>query len=95
VTAVWAVAFDQLAATDPDALELLTLLAWLGPEPVPLTLLTDNPNALPDTLARTAGCRGDYLHHQCIRLRRKDRRHVTLLLLSTRTPSNSRFPKAC
>jgi hypothetical protein len=53
VAAVWAVAFDQLAATDPDALELLTLLAWLGPDPVPLTLLTDNPDALPDTLAGT------------------------------------------
>jgi hypothetical protein len=53
VAAAWAVAFDQLAAADLDALELLTLLAWLGPEPVPLTLLTDNPEALPDTLART------------------------------------------
>jgi hypothetical protein len=53
VAAVWAVAFDQLTATDPDALQLLTLLAWLSPDPVPLTLLTDNPDALPDSLART------------------------------------------
>jgi tetratricopeptide (TPR) repeat protein len=54
VTAAWAVAFDQLATDHPEALELLTLLAWLGPEPVPLTLLTDNPDALPDTLAHAA-----------------------------------------
>jgi hypothetical protein len=52
VAAAWAVAFDQLAATDPGALELLTLLAWLGPEPVLLTLLTDHSDALPPTLAR-------------------------------------------
>jgi tetratricopeptide (TPR) repeat protein len=52
VTAAWAVAFDQLAAADPTAMELLTLLAWLGPEPVPLTLLTDHPDPLPPTLAR-------------------------------------------
>ena len=53
VAASWAVAFDRLAADDPAALDLLTLVAWCGPEPVPLTLLTDHPDQLPDRLAAT------------------------------------------
>ena len=51
VAASWAVAFDRLAADDPAALDLLTLVAWCGPEPVPLDLLTDHPDPLPDRLA--------------------------------------------
>jgi hypothetical protein len=50
VAASWAVAFDRLAADDPTALDLLTVVAWCGPEPVPLTLLTDHPDALPERL---------------------------------------------
>ena len=50
LAASWAVAFDRLAADDPTALDLLTMLAWCGPEPVPLPLLTDHPDALPDPL---------------------------------------------
>jgi hypothetical protein len=38
--AAWAVAFDRLAADEPQALALLTLVAWLGPEPVPTALFT-------------------------------------------------------
>jgi hypothetical protein len=49
--AVWAVAFDRLAADDPAALGLLTLLAWLAPDPVPLTLLTEQGASLPAPLA--------------------------------------------
>ena len=40
--AAWAVAFDRLAADEPQALALLTLVAWLGPEPVPTALLTEH-----------------------------------------------------
>jgi Tetratricopeptide repeat len=50
VAASWAVAFDRLAADDPTALDLLTVVAWCGPEPVPLSLLTDHPDPLPDRL---------------------------------------------
>jgi len=50
LAASWAVAFDRLAIDDPAALDLLTLVAWCGPAPVPLTLLTDHPEALPDHL---------------------------------------------
>ena len=50
VAASWAVAFDRLAVDDPTALDLLTVVAWCGPEPVPLTLLTDHPDALPERL---------------------------------------------
>jgi hypothetical protein len=63
VTASWAVAFDRAAAEDPTSLDLLTLIAWLGPEPVPVSLLFDDPGRLPtglDDLARDplarAGC---------------------------------------
>src|SRR5512133_639827 len=50
VAASWAVAFDRLADDDPTALDLLTVVAWCGPEAVPLTLLTDHPGALPEQL---------------------------------------------
>jgi tetratricopeptide (TPR) repeat protein len=50
VAASWVVAFDRLAVDDPTALDLLTVVAWCGPEPVPLTLLTDHPDVLPDQL---------------------------------------------
>ena len=50
VAASWAVAFDRLAVDDPTALDLLTVVAWCGPEPVPLSLLTDHPDALPEQL---------------------------------------------
>ena len=54
VAAAWAVAFDRLAVDDPTALDLLTVVAWCGPEPVPLTLLTDHPDALPERLRSVA-----------------------------------------
>ncbi len=54
LTASWAVAFDQLAADDPAALQLLTLVAWLCPEPVPLSLVTGHPDRLPAALAAAA-----------------------------------------
>ena len=54
VAASWDVAFDQLHTESATALHLLTLLAWLAPEPVPLTLVTDNPDRLPETLRELA-----------------------------------------
>jgi tetratricopeptide (TPR) repeat protein/transcriptional regulator with XRE-family HTH domain len=54
LAASWAVAFDRLAADDPTALDLLTVVAWCGPEPVPLSLLTDHPDPLPDRLRPVA-----------------------------------------
>jgi tetratricopeptide (TPR) repeat protein len=40
IAASWTVAFERLAADDEVAAHLLTLLAWLAPEPVPGNLLT-------------------------------------------------------
>ncbi|WP_290056413.1 FxSxx-COOH system tetratricopeptide repeat protein [Amycolatopsis solani] len=40
LAAAWTVSFDQLARDHPAALHTLTMVAWLAPEPVPLTLLT-------------------------------------------------------
>jgi hypothetical protein len=56
-SAVWSVAFEHLATVDPPALALLTLLAWLGPEPFPLSLLTRRPDLLPAALAESAQAR--------------------------------------
>jgi hypothetical protein len=53
IAAAWGVAFERLATDDPAALDLLALAAWCGPEPVPLTLLTDQPDVLPDRLSQT------------------------------------------
>ena len=49
VAASWTVAFDRLAV-NPAALLLLSLAAWLAPEPIPLTLFTQHPERLPDPL---------------------------------------------
>jgi hypothetical protein len=54
VAASWRVAFDQLADTDPAAVQLVTLAAWLAPEPIPLTVFTDQAALLPPPLASAA-----------------------------------------
>lgn len=54
VAASWSVAFGALAARDAAGLQLLTLLAWLAPEPAPLTLITDHPSLLPEPLRAVA-----------------------------------------
>nr|BFE51346.1 hypothetical protein GCM10017745_47730 [Saccharothrix mutabilis subsp. capreolus] len=51
VTVSWAVAFEALAAGDAAAVQLLRLVAWFAPEPVPLSVLTDNAAMLPRPLA--------------------------------------------
>ena len=48
------VSLDRLAALSPAALQLLTLAAYLAPEPIPLTLFTTQPTQLPEPLATTA-----------------------------------------
>ena len=40
-------AFDRLTDDDAAALDVLTLAAWCGPEPVPLDLLTGHPPRRP------------------------------------------------
>ena len=55
VAASWTVAFDRLAADNPAALLLLSLAAWLAPEPIPLTVFTQHPDRLPDPLPGTVG----------------------------------------
>ena len=47
-------AWNPPAADAPQALALLTLVAWLGPEPVPLSLLTEHADHLPAVLAGAA-----------------------------------------
>ncbi len=54
LAASWAVAFDRFAADDPAALHLLSVAAWLGAAPVPLTLITGHPDRLPTALGVAA-----------------------------------------
>ena len=48
------ISLDRLAAQSPTALMLLSLAAYLAPEPIPLTLFTTHPAHLPDLLATAA-----------------------------------------
>jgi tetratricopeptide (TPR) repeat protein len=48
------IACDRLAAESSAAVQLLTLAAYLAPEPIPLTLFTTHPACLPDPLATAA-----------------------------------------
>ncbi|MFN2497029.1 MAG: hypothetical protein ABR608_14160, partial [Pseudonocardiaceae bacterium] len=54
LAAGYQIAFDRLATDSPAALDLLTLAAHLGPEPIPLTLFTAHPDQLPRSLATAA-----------------------------------------
>ncbi len=48
------IAFEAIAADRPPAIELLTLAAFMAPEPIPLTLLAGQSAALPTSLAAAA-----------------------------------------
>jgi tetratricopeptide (TPR) repeat protein len=48
VAGLWDVSVQWLLAEQPAAVELLELLAWCSPEPVPLGLFTSHPDLLPD-----------------------------------------------
>ncbi|MDQ3765279.1 MAG: FxSxx-COOH system tetratricopeptide repeat protein, partial [Actinomycetota bacterium] len=54
LTASAQITLDRLATQSPAALQLLTLAAYLAPEPIPLTLFTTHPNQLPEPLATAA-----------------------------------------
>jgi hypothetical protein len=49
-----AVALDRLAVDEPTASTLLATLAWLGPDPVPLSVLCAQPELLPPGLVPAA-----------------------------------------
>jgi tetratricopeptide (TPR) repeat protein len=48
------ITLERLAAQSPAALQLLSLAAYLAPEPIPLTLFTAYPAQLPDPLGSVA-----------------------------------------
>lgn len=53
VAAAWMVAFDKLAEDSPATLYFLMLMAWLAPEPIPVSLFTQG-GGLPKELAMWA-----------------------------------------
>jgi hypothetical protein len=73
---VWAALLDRSAADDPQALALLTLVAWLGPAPVPLSLLTGSSDVLPEPLG-TAARMPTGLRHRATLLERRGLARVT------------------
>ncbi|HEY0816070.1 MAG TPA: FxSxx-COOH system tetratricopeptide repeat protein [Pseudonocardia sp.] len=68
--ATWAIAFDALADNDPTAMDLLTVLAWCGVEPLPLSVfdaLAERADVLPPRLQPLAtGARSGSLA-ECVR----------------------------
>jgi hypothetical protein len=62
-------AFDRLAADDPASLELLSLIAWCGPEPLPLSLLTGEPDVLPERLRWAVA--DPLAFNRCVRMLRR------------------------
>jgi hypothetical protein len=54
LAAVTRLAADRLAEEDPAAAELVTICAFLAPEPVPMTLFTGHAEQLPEVLAAKA-----------------------------------------
>jgi hypothetical protein len=54
VAATWRIAVDRLDVVDPVGLAVLTLLAWLGPDPVPWRVLIEHPDLLPAGIAGDA-----------------------------------------
>ncbi|MGH3825649.1 MAG: tetratricopeptide repeat protein [Pseudonocardiaceae bacterium] len=55
LTASVQVALNRLAAQSTAAVQLLTLAAYLAPEPIPLTLFSTRSGELPDPLGAVAG----------------------------------------
>ena len=76
VEAVWTVTLDLLTADDPQATALLTLVAWLGPAPLPVSLVTENPHKLPEPLGAAARNPSELAEHTAI-LRRRGLARVT------------------
>jgi tetratricopeptide (TPR) repeat protein len=55
VATTWSLALQRLQETEPAAVGLLTLAAFLAPDDLPQPLLAAHPDELPEPLAATAG----------------------------------------
>ena len=55
LAASWELVFDQLADDEPATLQLLTISAYLAPEPIPHSLFTGHTELLPAPLTSVAG----------------------------------------
>ncbi|GGU62722.1 FxSxx-COOH system tetratricopeptide repeat protein [Lentzea flava] len=54
LSTLWDMSLAKVAEESPAAVELLDLLAWMAPEPVPLDLFVGHPDHLPPALADAA-----------------------------------------
>jgi DNA-binding SARP family transcriptional activator len=50
IDTTWELSFERLRSSDPAAVALLDLAAFLAPEPIPMSLLSRNPGLLPEPL---------------------------------------------
>jgi tetratricopeptide (TPR) repeat protein len=55
VATLWSLSLEKLRSSQPAAVQLLNLCAYLAPEPIPLDLITDHPECLPAPLRHVAG----------------------------------------
>jgi tetratricopeptide (TPR) repeat protein len=55
IATLWSLSLDRLGAQQPAAVQLLSLCAYLAPEPIPLDLFTDHSEQLSPPLDRVAG----------------------------------------
>ena len=54
IDTAWALSLERLRGEDPAAVQLLELAAFLAPEPIPLSLLSDMPSCSPSRCATAA-----------------------------------------
>ena len=62
--AMWNLLLDRLQADHPRAFALLTLVAWMGQAPVPLTVVTGHPDLLPAPLDGSVAEQAELLHRR-------------------------------
>src|SRR5262249_42456651 len=51
IATVWSLSLDRIGEENPAASQLLDIIAYLGPESIPLDLFTQHPDQLPHPLA--------------------------------------------
>ena len=62
--AMWNLLLDRLQADHPRAFALLTLVAWMGQAPVPLTVVTEHADLLPAPLDGSVAEQAELLHRR-------------------------------
>lgn len=54
IATLWSLSLERLQASNPAAVQLIGMCAYLAPEPIPLDLFTGHPEVLPEPLRQAA-----------------------------------------